>query len=116
MKKTTFVFLLLLLIGITGLGFQAAAGNPLAMVVLAVLATVTLIIIGASISLIHARIAAKQQEAQFNANVRENLAIMQQMQTLQNAQSKNLMTQTQHLPEPTGSPLIIDDAIFSELE
>ncbi len=92
-------------------------GNTIAAFTLGLLTSAGLIGLGFAVSLLQGWIAARRQQADFIANAKENMGIMARMQTVQNAQNSQLLKQVKALPEakPTAA-LVIDDAIFSELE
>lgn len=116
---------LLALVGLAVMALLIAAvanGSLLAGIVLAVLVTVLLISTGAGITLLTQRMAIEKSQIDFINNAKENLAIMQSLQRVQNQQNATLMQQlgqTARLPEPArngNDSLIIDAAIFDELE
>jgi len=121
MKDTmavTTVFSGVLLAVLGGLVYLAGwRGNTIAAFVLGLLTAALLIMAGYGVSLLQSWIAAKRQQADFVANAKENMAIMARMQQVQNAQNSQLLKQVKALPEakPTAA-LVIDDAIFSELD
>ncbi|RME40332.1 MAG: hypothetical protein D6796_17345 [Caldilineae bacterium] len=91
-------------------------GNVVAGFVLGLLTAALLIGAGFGVSLLQAHIAAKREALRFSQNVKENLAIMERMQRIQNAQNDQLLKQVRQLPERSAPALVIDDGIFSELE
>ena len=96
----------------------AAQGSPLAAFILGILTAGTLLALGQGSSILQSHIATKRQQADFVNNARENLAIMQQMQAIQNQQNSQLLRQVKQLPASSDrqTELIVDDAIFSQLE
>lgn len=124
MNKYNFFFSLIVMATLAGLIYLANEGHLGAIVTLAVLLTILLIALGAGITWLSIAQMAKQQERQFRDNVSENVSIMREMQSLQNAQNKTLMQQlgtVARLPQPqTGvdlsKNLLIEEGIFSELE
>lgn len=117
MNWKTFIFLTVLLACLGILIHEVSQKNTLAIAIASGLVTAVLIAIGASITLLHDTIADRRERRRFNENAKENLALMAQMQSIQNAQNTQLMKQVRALPAPEPQEsLIIDDAIFSELE
>lgn len=100
--------------------FMAAVQHsPLAAFILGILVAGTLLALGQGASMLQNHIAAKRQQTDFINNARENLAIMQRMQAIQNQQNTQLLRQVKQLPPGNRdhqAELIIDDAIFSQLE
>lgn len=103
--------------------FMAARGDTVALVILIVLGTVMLIGLGVFTTLTILDRAAAREDARFRANVKENLAIAQQVSQLQNTQMTGLARQNRTLlhqagqltsNEPAGGLNI--DALFSEWE
>jgi hypothetical protein len=102
---------------------QARQGDPIAIAVLAVLGSVILILVGWGFSTLTNALNARREQQNFMANVRENLAIMNAMQRVQNQQNAMLLKQARETPKalPAGDPLdidalMMDDSIFDELE
>lgn len=118
MNKWTFTFLMLLLILVTLLIVLSMQGNFVSMIVLAVLATIALVVIGATITLVAIGMANKKAQLDFANNAKENLAIMSAMQTIQNKQNSALMQQVRQLPEPQryNGNIIVEDGVFDDLE
>ena len=120
----SFVLILILLAILAGLIYAATLGSLAAAVILAILATILLVSLGAGIALATQRMANDKSQADFVNNARENLAMMQALQRVQNAQNQTLMQQlgrAARLPDPQANPdlshvLMIDDGIFEELE
>ncbi len=97
----------------------AAQGSPLAAFILGILTAGTLLALGQGASILQNHIATKRQQADFINNARENLAIMQRMQAIQNQQNAQLMSQVRTLPTGQNNQsgeLVIDDAVFAQLE
>lgn len=115
MKRTTFIFSLLLAGLLVGLVYLARQGDIWAASILAALWTMLATTFGAFIVLYVTRQRDIKQNADFAANVKENLLIMQQLQRLQNEQNKGLI-QASKLPQPHQNGLVIEDGIFDELE
>lgn len=97
----------------------------MAIAVLAVLASVVLILIGWGFStLTNAVSDRRRDQKQFTDHVRENLAVMAAMQKVQNQQNVMLLKQAKEaprLPAPDGDvwdvdALMMDDEVFSDLE
>lgn len=117
MSKYTFLTLLVVLSVLAFLVSQASRGSVLAIVIASSLATVTLIVTGASILIVYSNLTAKREQQRFESNIKENLAIMGRMQSIQNAQNSQLLKQVKELPDTKpAETLFIDDAVFSELE
>lgn len=112
--------LILLYIGLlAGLIGLTVAGYAFALIGLTVLVTVSLIGIGLGFGLGYLRQSGKQQQDAFTNNARENLAIMNAMQTLQNKQNQALLKQVKQLPEggmPQPINLVFEEGVFDELE
>ncbi len=115
MKKTTFAFLCILIGLIVALVYFARQGDIWSAAILAALWTMAAITFGALIVMYVIRQRDIKQSADFTANARENLLLMQQLQRLQNLQNKGLMNQIGKLPPPQNG-LVIDDGLFDELE
>lgn len=101
-----------------GLGWLAMRGYTLALIALTVLITVSLLGIGLIFGLGYLRQAGKQQQDAFLNNARENLSIMNAMQTLQNKQNQALMKQVKQLPTPIPNEprFTIEEGIFEQLD
>lgn len=98
---------------VTVLAVLAARGNMAAIVIAAILATVALIGIGAGLIIAVNAMNAKQEQENFVANARENLAIMAGLQRVQNLQTQNVMRQLPAGREATG--LAFSDMQFEVL-
>jgi TolA-binding protein len=72
---------------------QARHGDRMAIAVLAAMASVVLILIGWGFSTLTSAIHARREQQHFMNNMRENLAIMETMQKVQNQQNVMLMRQ-----------------------
>ena len=111
---------MLLLVILAALVWAAFAGNLLAGIVLAVIATTGLILAGAGLALLVIQQANAKQQADFIANAKENLAIMTQLQRAQNLQSLGILSQVKTMGQlPAGgtmSGLTVEESIFEELE
>jgi hypothetical protein len=125
MNGYTFALSLIWLAILAGLVYLAAAqGSIVAAVILAILATVLLVGLGAGITLATQRMANEKSQADFVNNAKENLAIMASLQRVQNSQNQTLMQQLKQaarLPEPPpgfdpGGALLIEEGVFDELE
>ncbi len=103
---------------LAGLFYLATEGSTIAAAVLFSLWTIFCVVIGWILSIIQQRQTAAREQRAFMANMRENLAIMGAAQKVQNLQNQNLMQQLNRLPAQAapGDSLLIEDAIFSELE
>ena len=112
---------LLYLVSVACLGWLAIEGYILALIALTVLITASLLGIGLLFGLGYLRQAGKQQQDAFLDNARENLAIMNAMQTLQNKQNQTLLRQVKQLPppqppNPNEPPFTIEDGVFEQLD
>lgn len=118
MKSTAVSFLALILSFALLIYMAGWQGNPTAAFILGILTAGILLVLGQGASVLQNHIAIKRQQADFANNARENLAIMQQMQAIQNQQNSQLMRQVKQLPAGSDrqTELIVDDAIFSQLE
>ncbi len=113
------VLILMALAILAGLVWLAILGYILAYVVLAVLVTVALIALGLSFGLIHQKMTNDRQQADFVANAKENMQLLQQQQRALNAMNQNSLVRNGHsqLPAPAGSGnFTIDHAAFDELD
>ena len=102
---------------------MARQGDRAAIAVLAVLGSVILILVGWGFSTLTNAINARREQQNFMANVRENLAIMNAMQRVQNQQNAMLLKQAKETQKalPAGDvwdvdALAMDDSVFEELE
>lgn len=122
MAKTTFLFVMSLVSALVALVLLARAGDTWAMVILAVLWTALMIGAGALIVLLVNRQRDQKAQADFAENARENLAMMQALQRVQNEQNKTIMHQlgqAARLPGPAPdrpSPWVIEPGIFDDLD
>lgn len=110
---------LILLLGFLGvLIYGASIGLVTAIVTLAVIATVALIAVGAGIVILAVKLMAEKEQKAFRDNTKENLAIMNAMQTVQNKQNAALLQQVGKSPvsNDIAGALLIEDGIFAELE
>jgi hypothetical protein len=103
------------------LGWLAFEGYILALVALTILVTVSIFGIGLLFGLGYLRQAGKQQQDAFVNNARENLAIMNAMQSLQNKQNQALLQQVRQLPNPSsteqsGPTFNIEEGVFEQLD
>lgn len=121
-QKLILILSTMVLAILAGLVWLAVQGVTLAIVILTVLATVGLIGVGVGFTLIHIKIAADRQQAQFTDNASENLQIMSAMQSVQNKQNQTLMSQLgaahrlpQAPPQANGN-FLIESGIFDDLE
>ena len=124
--KTTAILCLFLSVGFYWLVELARRGETVAWIILVALLILALlsILVGGVLLIIKA-ISASEQRAFIN-NARENLAIMRQMQALQNAQTTHLARRnvqleqqiTRQLPAPENTPqaIIFDAEIFEDLD
>jgi hypothetical protein len=123
MNGYNFSFATILLAALAGLIYLANLGSMAAIVTLAILLTILLIGLGAGIAWLSINLMGRQEERRFRDNVSENIGIMKQMQSLQNAQNQTLMSQLStvaKLPAPApgvdlSTALDITDGVFSEL-
>lgn len=121
--NTQGLVLLLVIMGLTVIGFLtwlATEGSGIAIALLAMLITATLLLAGAGIGYFFQRQASEREQQSFVDNSRENLEIMRQMQSLQNSQNTQLLKQVSsanRLPQPdNGNGLLIESNIFDELD
>lgn len=124
MNGYTFTTILMALAIITLLIYAAMQGSLVAVAILATFATILLVSLGAVITLATQRMANDKAQVDFVNNAKENLAMMQAMQRIQNAQNQTIMSQlgrVTRLPEPQrgmdlNNALLIDDGLFSDLD
>ena len=123
MQKTTLAFLLTIAGSIVALVYLAQGGDVWAVSILVAVWTLLNVSFGAFIVIYVNRQQGIRQQADFAENAKENLAMMQQLQRIQNEQNKGLMHQlgqTARLPAPqangSGPAWIIEPGIFDELE
>lgn len=123
MQKTTLAFLLTLAGSIVALVYLARGGDVWAVSILVAVWTLLTVSFGAFIVIYVNRQQTARQQADFAENAKENLAMMQQLQRIQNEQNKTLMHQlgqTARLPATqsngSGPAWLIEDGIFDELD
>ena len=130
-------FLILLLIGagLIILAIEAKDGDRAAIAILAVLASVALILLGVAIALFvsaqvhqHAERRASIEQERFRDNTKENLAFMESQARAQLAQARAQGEQWKVMrhemdaryrlpaPEDNGGGFVFDEALFSELD
>lgn len=111
--------------GMVWLVTQARQGDVASIAVLAVMASVLLILVGWGFSTLTNAMNARQEQRHFMNNVRENMAIMGAMQKVQNQQNSLLLKQAREaqrqLPAPEGDvidmdSLTWDEEVFSNLD
>ena len=110
---------ILYLVAVVSLGWLASEGYILALIALTVLITVSLLGIGLLFGLGYLRQAGKQQQDAFVNNTRENLAMMNAMQNLQNKQNQALLQQVKHLPQrpiPPDPFFTVEEGVFEQLD
>lgn len=116
------IWTVLLVITLGGLVKLAMDGATVAVVILAVLGALLLVGFGVIITLFAIGVSARRDQANFMANARENLSIMQAMQRVINAQNTQLLRQVQkagQLPAPENDVIDlveIDESIFDTLD
>jgi hypothetical protein len=119
------IFSLAIVGGMVWLVGQARQGDVASIAVLAVLASVLLILVGWGFSTLTNAMNARTEQRHFMNNVRENLAIMGAMQKVQNQQNTMLLKQAKEqqrqLPVPEGDvidmdSLTWDEDVFSDLD
>lgn len=122
-QKTVVILVSLGLAALGGLFYLATEGNTLAAAVLFSLWTIVCVVIGWGLSIVQQRAAAAREQQAFMANAKENLALMGAIQSVQNRQNAGLiqqLNQAARLPRQGPGPgldsLLIEDAVFSELE
>lgn len=101
--------------------YLAMVGNVWATGILFSGWSILCVVIGWSLSMVQQDKAASKEQQAFSANLKENVTLMAAMQTVQNRQNQGLMSQlitTPRLPSPSmgADGLVIDNAIFDELE
>ncbi len=122
MNKTTLLFWMGIAGLLVGLVYLARLGDVWAASILVAAWTLLTVTFGAVIVIYVNRQQGQKQQADFTANMRENLALMQAMQRVQNEQNKTVMHQlgqTAKLPTtkaPAADVLVIEDGIFDELD
>ena len=120
-QKAVVILTTMALAVIGGLLYLAMGGNVWAAGILFSGWSILCVVIGWSLSLIQQDKAAAKEQQAFSANVKENLAIMAAVQTVQNKQNQTLLNQlgsVARLPQaaPMADSLLIDDGIFEELD
>ncbi len=111
-----------------GLLYLAMAGNAWGVGVLFGGWTLIVLVIGYGLATLQQYLAAKREQQNFQANAKENAAIMQgnfmmmaaaqKVQNLQNQAMQQQLTTAARLPQPgpdLSAALDIQDAVFSEL-
>lgn len=121
MRSVALSFLFLIGIITTLVYMAGVQHSPLAAFILGLLTAAALLALGQGASILQTHLATKTRQTDFVNNARENLAIMQRMQAIQNQQNTQLMRQVKQLPGSNSGgnnqpELVIDDAIFSQLE
>lgn len=120
-QKAVVILTTMALAVIGGLLYLAMEGSTWAAGILFSGWSILCVIIGWSLSMIQQEKAATKEQEAFSANLKENLAIMSAVQTVQNKQNQTLLNQlgtVARLPQPAApiDSLLIDDGIFEELE
>lgn len=125
MNSTRFIFFtgLIGLVVIVALVWLAQGGNTAAAFTLGILVGLTLILIGFGLYALTGHLHTKREQANFEANTRENLAMITAMQRVQNQQNSVLLNQVKALSsgQPSALPipddaLIFDETIFTDLD
>ena len=126
MSKYSFAALILLLATVAALVYLASQGVIVAAVGVGVIIAVLLIGLGVVLTLLASWAGAKREQATFTANARENLALINAMQTVQNRQNAMLLRQgcsvdlaQRSLPGGDGlaaDALTVDAGLFDELD
>lgn len=126
MSRYSFYLSLICLGMVAFLGWLAYGGSIPAMIFLVMLTTFLLMAAGAGMALTVQRMANEKSQQDFVANAKENLALMQAQQRVQNMQNQTIMeqlTKVARLPElgpGNGNSgleaFIIDQDVFGELE
>lgn len=127
MTTQKLIFLLtIILLSVAGiLIYLAAGGEAWATGILFSLWSIFCLVLGSGIVIVINAQHAKQDQAKFQANMTENLQLMQQAQKVQNAQNQTLLQQVGQLSRfppqgnggfPPSSSFLIDDGIFDELD
>lgn len=117
-------FLILFWLGfLTWLYLSARKGEVASIAILVVLVAIGLILLGVAITLAVLNMHYRREQARFAQNLQENLAIMSQMQQVQNQQNALLLRQAREAQKalPAGDTfdadaLLVDDSVFEELE
>lgn len=118
----TISLLVIMLFAVVGLLIWLAnTGSIAAAYTLGLLTALVLHAVYSLFELARNRAQAHKEQTGFIANAKENLAIMQAMQNIQNKQNSTIMQQlgtTARLPLPptNGPALLLDDTIFDDLE
>lgn len=118
------VFLIVLLLGVFGLlVWLANSGSVVAAYVLGVVTTLVLYVVYSIFELLRNREQANKEQVTFVANAKENLAMMQAMQNIQNKQNQAIMGQIgmaaryqPPVPDDNSSTFLLEDGIFDELD
>ncbi len=118
--KITILLLVTMVLFAGVLVWMATSGSVAAAYTLGLLTALILYTVYSVFELARNRAQAHKEQAGFMANAKENLAIMQAMQGLQNKQNQALMNQlstTARLPQTPHAPaLLLDESIFDEIE
>lgn len=116
MNKLNFL-VFLIVVGLLALVVNMASqGDVWAIGILFSLGTIVLISLGAGIVWLTNRQHNLQSNKEFNANMKENLLLMQTLTKVQGEQNKFLSQQVQPPKQlPPASQLIIDENIFNGL-
>lgn len=88
-------------------------GDAVSLVLLTSMVTLILISLGVGIAVLSIFLFVKWHQASFQMNAKENLGIMQKMQTVLNSQNTQLLKQVD-MSDATP-PFMIEDGIFDEL-
>lgn len=120
-QKMLVVLVAMLLTTAAGLVWLAMAGNIWAAGILFSVWTLACVVVGAGIVSYVNVARAREEQANFAANAKENLQMMALMQKVQNMQNQSLMQQVGRMPQlmlPSNGTdnFLIEDGIFDELE
>jgi uncharacterized membrane protein YgaE (UPF0421/DUF939 family) len=123
MKQVRVLITLFFLGGVVWLVISAKKGDVASIAILASLVTVLLIMIGVGIAILVQYTTARRDRMSFDANMKENLAMMNAVQQVQNQQNAMLLKQAKENQKllPPGQvfdvdALSIEDDVFNELE
>ncbi len=119
MNTQGLVFLLMIM-GVMVVGFLtwlANEGSGIAIALLSMLITATLLLAGAGIGYFFQRQASEREQQTFVDNSRENLQIMREMQSLQNSQNTQLLKQvtSAKMTQPDNGNLLIEAEVFDNI-
>lgn len=94
---------------------SAVQGDPTSLVLLTAIAVMIIITFGVGVSVISIFLFVKWHQASFMLNAKENIGIMQKMQTVLNSQNTQLLKQVDSDVFNMAPPLTIEDGIYEDL-